>query len=92
MFGPVAPLLTFKTEEEAIKIANDTNAGNSYQIQVTFKKVISIIKLLLHIHSERRASEYCAFYVFILNDLNFVPNSKLLTTASESVKSKVVGN
>jgi len=62
----VAPLLTFKTEEEAIKIANDTNAGNSYQIQVTFKKVISIIKLLLHIHSERRAHEYCAFSVFIL--------------------------
>ncbi|XP_020269423.1 succinate-semialdehyde dehydrogenase, mitochondrial [Asparagus officinalis] len=27
VFGPVAPLLPFKTEEEAIKIANDTNAG-----------------------------------------------------------------
>lgn len=26
-FGPVAPLLSFKTEEEAIRIANDTNAG-----------------------------------------------------------------
>ncbi|KAL7592383.1 hypothetical protein Lser_V15G35384 [Lactuca serriola] len=27
VFGPVAPVLKFKTEEEAIKIANDTNAG-----------------------------------------------------------------
>ncbi|KAH7654580.1 Succinate semialdehyde dehydrogenase protein [Dioscorea alata] len=27
VFGPVAPLLPFKSEEEAIRIANDTNAG-----------------------------------------------------------------
>ncbi|KAE8723453.1 hypothetical protein F3Y22_tig00012370pilonHSYRG00022 [Hibiscus syriacus] len=27
VFGPVTPLLQFKTEEEAIRIANDTNAG-----------------------------------------------------------------
>ncbi|CAO2826565.1 unnamed protein product [Amaranthus hypochondriacus] len=27
IFGPVAPLLPFKTEEEAIRMANDTNAG-----------------------------------------------------------------
>ncbi|XP_065618135.1 succinate-semialdehyde dehydrogenase, mitochondrial-like [Quercus suber] len=27
VFGPVAPLLLFKTEEEAIRLANDTNAG-----------------------------------------------------------------
>ncbi|XP_031119191.1 succinate-semialdehyde dehydrogenase, mitochondrial [Ipomoea triloba] len=27
IFGPVAPLLKFKTEEEAIQLANDTNAG-----------------------------------------------------------------
>ncbi|KAF7822463.1 succinate-semialdehyde dehydrogenase, mitochondrial [Senna tora] len=27
VFGPVAPLMKFKTEEEAITIANDTNAG-----------------------------------------------------------------
>lgn len=28
VFGPVAPLLCFKTEEEAIHMANDTNAGS----------------------------------------------------------------
>jgi succinate-semialdehyde dehydrogenase, mitochondrial len=27
VFGPVAPLVPFKTEEEAIHMANDTNAG-----------------------------------------------------------------
>ncbi|XP_051125791.1 succinate-semialdehyde dehydrogenase, mitochondrial-like [Andrographis paniculata] len=27
VFGPVAPLLKFKTEEDAIRMANDTNAG-----------------------------------------------------------------
>ncbi|KAK9684088.1 hypothetical protein RND81_10G185500 [Saponaria officinalis] len=27
IFGPVAPLLSFKTEEDAIRLANDTNAG-----------------------------------------------------------------
>ncbi|KAM3228127.1 hypothetical protein ACQJBY_059688 [Aegilops geniculata] len=27
VFGPVAPLIPFKTEEEAIHLANDTNAG-----------------------------------------------------------------
>ncbi|XP_021728340.1 succinate-semialdehyde dehydrogenase, mitochondrial-like [Chenopodium quinoa] len=27
IFGPVAPLLPFKTEEDAIRLANDTNAG-----------------------------------------------------------------
>ncbi|GJM90337.1 hypothetical protein PR202_ga06606 [Eleusine coracana subsp. coracana] len=27
VFGPVAPLVPFKTEEEAIRMANDTNAG-----------------------------------------------------------------
>lgn len=27
VFGPVAPLMRFKTEDEAIRLANDTNAG-----------------------------------------------------------------
>ncbi|XP_021745982.1 succinate-semialdehyde dehydrogenase, mitochondrial-like [Chenopodium quinoa] len=27
IFGPVAPILPFKTEEDAIRLANDTNAG-----------------------------------------------------------------
>lgn len=34
-FGPVAPLLRFKTEEEAIRIANDTNAGLAAYIFTT---------------------------------------------------------
>ncbi|KAK2972063.1 hypothetical protein RJ640_005083 [Escallonia rubra] len=35
VFGPVAPLLQFKTEEEAIRIANDTNAGLAAYIFTT---------------------------------------------------------
>ncbi|KAF6136637.1 hypothetical protein GIB67_016093, partial [Kingdonia uniflora] len=35
VFGPVAPLLRFKTEEEAIHIANDTNAGLAAYIFTT---------------------------------------------------------
>ncbi|KZV27594.1 succinate-semialdehyde dehydrogenase, mitochondrial [Dorcoceras hygrometricum] len=35
VFGPVAPLLKFKTEEEAIHIANDTNAGLASYIFTT---------------------------------------------------------
>lgn len=33
-FGPVAPLLSFKTEEEAIRIANDTNAGTNLELVI----------------------------------------------------------
>ncbi|KAL8461817.1 hypothetical protein ACS0TY_032249 [Phlomoides rotata] len=35
VFGPVAPLLKFKTEEEAIHMANDTNAGLAAYIFTT---------------------------------------------------------
>ncbi|XP_059664777.1 succinate-semialdehyde dehydrogenase, mitochondrial [Cornus florida] len=35
VFGPVAPLLQFRTEEEAIGIANDTNAGLAAYIFTT---------------------------------------------------------
>ncbi|XP_038978752.1 succinate-semialdehyde dehydrogenase, mitochondrial-like [Phoenix dactylifera] len=35
VFGPVAPLLRFKTEEDAIHIANDTNAGLAAYIFTT---------------------------------------------------------
>ncbi|KAL3627136.1 Succinate-semialdehyde dehydrogenase, mitochondrial [Castilleja foliolosa] len=35
VFGPVAPLLKFKTEEEAIRLANDTNAGLAAYIFTT---------------------------------------------------------
>ncbi|XP_057950151.1 succinate-semialdehyde dehydrogenase, mitochondrial isoform X2 [Malania oleifera] len=35
VFGPVAPLLRFKEEEEAIRIANDTNAGLAAYIFTT---------------------------------------------------------
>ncbi|KAG8386551.1 hypothetical protein BUALT_Bualt03G0160100 [Buddleja alternifolia] len=35
VFGPVAPLLKFKTEEEAIRMANDTNAGLAAYIFTT---------------------------------------------------------
>ncbi|KAI9159979.1 hypothetical protein LWI28_003949 [Acer negundo] len=35
VFGPVAPLLRFKTEEEAIHMANDTNAGLAAYIFTT---------------------------------------------------------
>ncbi|TVU32784.1 hypothetical protein EJB05_24540, partial [Eragrostis curvula] len=38
VFGPVAPLVPFKTEEEAIQMANDTNAGLAAYI---FTKSIS---------------------------------------------------
>ncbi|CAN6247008.1 unnamed protein product [Urochloa humidicola] len=38
VFGPVAPLIPFKTEEEAIHLANDTNAGLAAYI---FTKSIS---------------------------------------------------
>ncbi|KMZ73718.1 Succinate-semialdehyde dehydrogenase, mitochondrial [Zostera marina] len=35
VFGPVAPLLSFKTEEDAIRIANDTSAGLAAYIFTT---------------------------------------------------------
>ncbi|XP_058072251.1 succinate-semialdehyde dehydrogenase, mitochondrial isoform X1 [Magnolia sinica] len=35
VFGPVAPLIRFKTEEDAIHIANDTNAGLAAYIFTT---------------------------------------------------------
>ncbi|GER52787.1 aldehyde dehydrogenase 5F1 [Striga asiatica] len=35
VFGPVAPLLKFKTEEEAIRMANETNAGLAAYIFTT---------------------------------------------------------
>ncbi|KAL6546932.1 Succinate-semialdehyde dehydrogenase, mitochondrial [Orobanche minor] len=35
VFGPVAPLLKFKTEEEAVHMANDTNAGLAAYIFTT---------------------------------------------------------
>lgn len=35
IFGPVAPLLAFRTEEEAIHMANDTNAGLAAYIFTT---------------------------------------------------------
>ncbi|XP_043687975.1 succinate-semialdehyde dehydrogenase, mitochondrial-like, partial [Telopea speciosissima] len=35
VFGPVAPLMRFKTEDEAIRIANDTNAGLAAYIFTT---------------------------------------------------------
>ncbi|URE03061.1 Aldehyde dehydrogenase family [Musa troglodytarum] len=35
VFGPVAPLMRFKTEEEAIQMANDTNAGLAAYIFTT---------------------------------------------------------
>ncbi|XP_051128482.1 succinate-semialdehyde dehydrogenase, mitochondrial isoform X2 [Andrographis paniculata] len=39
VFGPVAPLMKFKTEEEAIHIANDTNAGlAAYMFTTSIKR------------------------------------------------------
>lgn len=32
VFGPVAPLIRFKTDEEAIKMANDTEFGTSHSL------------------------------------------------------------
>lgn len=35
IFGPVAPLVPFKTDEDAIRMANDTNAGLAAYIFTT---------------------------------------------------------
>lgn len=43
-FGPVAPLLRFKTEEDALRIANDTNAGNSCSSTFQFVLLYSVWK------------------------------------------------
>lgn len=59
-FGPVAPLLRFKTEEDAIRIANDTNAGNS--CSSTFQFCSTLFSL------EKRFPPlgYCYFVLMIL--------------------------
>lgn len=42
IFGPVAPLIRFKTEEDAIRLANDTIAGLSHVTLVTFSSICGV--------------------------------------------------
>jgi hypothetical protein len=47
VFGPVAPLLRFKTEDEAIRLANDTNAGSFLDMIYILIPRIQIVQKIL---------------------------------------------
>jgi acyl-CoA reductase-like NAD-dependent aldehyde dehydrogenase len=46
IFGPVASVLTFKTEEEALEMANDSIFGLAAGVFTSSSSIFSLLRLL----------------------------------------------